>query len=92
VDDRPRRDTGSLRVIVLVVTVFAAILLYLSWPASSSPLSGRPDAFTVGTAILVVGYVFYPALAFIAIVLLVVTVMLLAGPVVQRRRRLQRRS
>jgi hypothetical protein len=46
----------------------------------------------VGTAILIVGYAFYPALAFVAIALLVTTGMLLATRLVERRRRLLRRS
>jgi uncharacterized membrane protein len=74
-----------------VVAVFAAILLYLSWPAASSP-TGLSDTFTVGTAILIAGYVFYPVLAFVVLALLVITVMLLAARIVERRGRLRRGS
>ena len=91
-NDESARDRSQLGVILLVVAVFASILFYVSWPASSSPERGQSDAFTVGTAILIVGYVFYPALAFVAIALLVIALMLLAARLVERRRRLPRRS
>jgi membrane protein implicated in regulation of membrane protease activity len=74
-------------VILVAVAVFAAVLLYLSWPAASSRPTGQSDAFTVDTAILIAGSVFYPALAFVAIALVVIALMLLAARVVERRRR-----
>ncbi len=69
-----------------MVAVFAVILLYVSWPAASSPME-RTDTFTVGTAILILGYVFYPVLAFVAVAFVVIAVMLLAAQIVERRRR-----
>ena len=80
-----KRGKRSLGVIALVVGVFAAILLYLSWPAATGKPGGA-DSLTVGNAILILAYLFYPLLAFLAAALLVIAVMLFAATVVERRR------
>jgi len=76
---------GSLRVVVIVVVAFAAILLYVSWPAPRGrPVSG--DSLAPGTAALILAYLFYPALLFLVASLLVIGVMLLAARVIEQRR------
>jgi hypothetical protein len=61
------------------------MLIYLSWPVGSRPSSGLSEEFTVGMAILIAGYVFYPVLAFLAIGLLVIALMLFVAGVMERR-------
>ena len=75
-----RRRSKSLGVIVLVVGMFAAILLFLTWPAATGGPGGA-GSLTVGNAILILGYLFYPLLAFLAAALLLIAVMLLAASV-----------
>ena len=70
---------------MLFVVAFAAILLYLSWPAAT----GRPvgqDSLSLGSAALILGYLFYPALLFLVGSLLVIVIMLLAARVIEERR------
>ena len=74
-----RRHTGSRGVILIAVVAFAAILLYLSWPAGEGSL-------TIGNAALILAYLFYPALLFLAASLLLIAVMLLAARVIEQRR------
>jgi hypothetical protein len=71
--------------VLIVVVAFAAILLYLSWPAPT----GRPvggDSLAAGSAALILAYLFYPALLFLAASLLVIAVMLLAARGIEQRR------
>jgi hypothetical protein len=80
-----RRDPGSLRIVVFVVVAFAAITLYLSWPAPTDrPVGG--DSLAPGTAALILAYLFYPALLLLAASLLVIAVMLLAARLIEHRR------
>ena len=48
--------------------------------------SGQPDPFTVGTAILLVGYFLFPLLAVLAAVLLLVALLLVAAHLIESRR------
>jgi hypothetical protein len=52
----------------------------------SVTITGQPDGFTVVTAILLVGYLLFPLLGLLALGLLVIALMLLAGAAVERRR------
>ena len=71
---------------MLFVAAVAVVLIYLSWPSTSGVPGSPSDTFTVGTAILIVGYLFYPMLALVASALLVIALMLLVARVVERRR------
>lgn len=65
--------------LALVIVVAAGVgVLYAIRPAPGLA-DGQPDAFTVGTAILVVGYVLFPVLALLAAALLLVALLLLVG-------------
>lgn len=46
----------------------------------------QSDTFTLGTAILVAGYLMFPVLALLAAGLLLIALMLLAGAAAERRR------
>jgi len=71
---------------VLFVAAVSVALIYLSWPVASGVPGVSSDTFTVGTAILILGYLFYPVLALIAGTLLVIALMLLIARVVECRR------
>ncbi|HEX6061910.1 MAG TPA: hypothetical protein VF001_07550 [Candidatus Limnocylindria bacterium] len=71
---------------MLFVAAVAVALVYLSWPVASGVPGGPSSSFTAGTAILIVGYIFYPVLALIVSGLLVIAPMLLIARVVERRR------
>jgi hypothetical protein len=70
---------------LVLMVAGSAMLIYLSWPVGSRTSSGLSDEFTVGMAILIAGYVFYPVLAFLAIGLLVIALMLFVAGVMERR-------
>lgn len=72
---------GAAAVIVAVVVT----LLYANRPAPNLA-TGQPDTFTVGTAILVAGYLLFPVLALLAAASLLIALMLLGGAAVERRR------
>ena len=83
----------SLVVLVVVpVIALGAALLYASRPAFSNLGAGQPDPFTVGTAILVVGYMIFPVLALIAAVLLLVAMLLVLAQLIESRREGARRT
>ena len=71
---------------MLFVAAVAVALIYLSWPVASAASASPSDTFTIGTALLVLGYFLYPVLALIASSLLVVASMLVIARVVERRR------
>ena len=71
---------------VVLVVALGAALLYASRPAFSNLGGGQPDPFTVGTAILVVGYLMFPVLALIAAVLLLVAMLLVLAQLIESRR------
>jgi hypothetical protein len=69
-----------------LIVILGAFVIYMLRPVA---ITGQPDGFTVGTAVLVVGYLLFPLLAVLALSLLVITLMLLAGAAVERRRRVR---
>lgn len=75
-------------VVLGAVLVFAlgAALVSTARPAQSNLGGGQPEQFTVGTAILVVGYLLFPILALIAAVLLLVAVLLVVAHLIELRR------
>lgn len=73
--------------IVLVTAIAIACgMVLLSALRHAADLGARPDAFELGTAILVAGYLLFPALAFVAAGMLAAALMLLAAAVIERRR------
>jgi len=84
-DGRPRA-MKRYSSILLFVTAVAIALIYLYWPVASRVSGGPSGEFTVGTAILIAGYVLYPVLTFVAVALLVIALMLLVAGVMERRR------
>lgn len=88
-------DNGSMErpatrsVIILTAALLAsgAILLY-ALPSTSFDvgIAVQPSRFSLGTAILVAGYVLLPILAILAAGLLLISAMLLAGAAIERRR------
>lgn len=74
------------RLLSLVAAIIAMSvgLLYIAWPWSADPDGGH--AFTVGTAILIAGYLTFPILALLAIGLLVVALLLIFGQLIESRR------
>ena len=74
---------------VLAATVVVAcgvLLMNAVRPTTSDLGSGQPDTFTIGTAILVVGYLLFPVVALLAAALLLVALMLLVASAIERRR------
>jgi uncharacterized membrane protein YgdD (TMEM256/DUF423 family) len=55
----------------------------------SAAINGQSDRFTVGTAVVVVGYLMFPALAILSLGLLLVALMLLAAYAIERGRSAQ---
>jgi len=70
---------------VTIVFALGVVLLYAMRPPSILA-SGQPDPFTVGTAILLVGYFLFPVLGLLAAVLLLVALLLVAAHLVESRR------
>ena len=68
-----------------IVVALGVVLLYAIRPPSILA-SGQPDPFTVGTAILLVGYFLFPVLGLLAAVLLLVALLLVAVHLVESRR------
>jgi ABC-type Na+ efflux pump permease subunit len=74
-------------VAALAIAVIVAVgvgLLYVGRPTPD--LDGQPDNFTIGTAILVVGYFLFPILALVASGLLFIALLLLIASGFERRR------
>lgn len=75
--------------LIPVAALFAllgAVLLYMVRPTASNPATGQPDPFTLSTAIVVAGYLAFPALMLLGSGLLLIALMLLAGHAIERRR------
>jgi hypothetical protein len=72
-------------VVFFILLVFAAgaCLFYV---LVAQVLAVEPGRFSVGTAILVAGYLLFPVLALLAAGLLLIALMLFAGAAVERRR------
>ena len=69
--------------IAAFVVVPGAVVIY---SFQSPATTGDGNQFTVGTAILVVGYLLFPLLAVLAAGLLLISLMLIAGEAIERRR------
>ncbi len=77
------RSRARVAAIAGLVVVLSAVVIYgLQSPATN----GEGNQFTVGTAILVVGYLLFPLLAVLAGGLLLISLMLVAGHAIERRR------
>ena len=76
---RIRRVRAGIAAAALLVFVGA---LY----AVAQTANGESNAFTVGTAILITGYLVFPVLILLAIGLLVIAALLLAGRAMERDR------
>jgi hypothetical protein len=72
-------------VVFFILLLFAAgvCLLYV---LATQVLAVEPGRFSLGTAILVAGYLLFPVLALLAAGLLLIALMLLAGAAAERRR------
>ena len=77
------RSRARVAAIAALVVVLGAVVIYgLQSPAPN----GEGNQFTLGTAILVVGYLLFPLLAVLAVGLLLTSLMLIAGHAIERRR------
>jgi hypothetical protein len=68
------------------VTVAGVVTALYAFRPTPTIGPGQSDTFTVGTAILVAGYLLFPVLALLAAGLLLIALMLLAGAAIERRR------
>lgn len=72
--------------IAALLALLGAVLLYVVRRTASSPATGQRDPFTLGTAIVVAGYLAFPALMLLGSGLLLIALMLLAAHAIERRR------
>jgi hypothetical protein len=80
---------AKIFVSVLLATAAIVAVAVTVWDAiRPTPTTGpgEPETFTLGTSILVAGYVLFPVLALLALGLLILALMLLAGAAAERRR------
>ncbi len=86
--NRRLRASRIFFAVLLVAAVVVAVAVTVLYAVRPTPTlrPGQPDAFTLGTAILVAGYLLFPVLALLAAALLLIALMLLAGPAAERRR------
>ena len=82
---RSKVALGAVVVAAVVVALTLAVL-YVVGPAPSDLGSGQPDKFTIGTAIVIVGYLTYPVLMLLGPALLLIALMLVVGSAIERRR------
>jgi len=73
-------------VVAAVIVALSLAALYAAGPAASDLGTGQTDKFTVGTAIVVVGYLWFPILVLLGPALLLIALMLFVGAAVERRR------
>ena len=76
---------GIVAVIAAAVVAVGVALLYATRPPPILA-SGQPDPFTVGTAILLVGYFLFPVLALLAAALPLVALLLVGAHLIESRR------
>jgi uncharacterized membrane protein len=69
-------------VVGLVAVVGAAVICGLQ----PTPSGAAPNQFTIGTAVLFVGYLVFPILALLALGLFLIALMLITGDAIERRR------
>ena len=69
-----------------LIVALVAVFLYVARPSASSPATGQPDPFTLGSAIVVAGYVAFPALLLVGLGMPLVALVLLAAHAIERRR------
>ena len=69
-----------------LIAALVAVFLYVVRPSASSPATDQPGPFTLGTAIVVAGYVAFPALLLRGLGMLLVALVLLAAHAIERRR------
>ena len=69
-----------------LIVALVAVFLYVVRSPASSPATGQPDPFTLGTAIVVAGYVAFPALLLLGLGMPLVALALLAAHAIERRR------
>lgn len=74
--------------VAVIAAVVVAVGVALQYAMRTPPIlaSGQPDAFTVGTAIVLVGYFLFPVLALFGIGLPAVALLLVAAQVLESRR------
>ena len=77
------RSRAGVAGIAALGVVLGAIVIY---GLQSLATNGEGNQFTVGTAILVVGYLLFPLLAVLAVGLLLISLMLTAGHAIERGR------
>jgi hypothetical protein len=82
---RSRIALGGVVVAAVIVALSLAVL-YAAGPATSDLGTGQTDKFTIGTAIVVVGYLSFPILVLLGPALLLIAMMLLVGAAIERRR------
>jgi hypothetical protein len=76
-----------LLIVALSVAVILAVGVGILYAVRPTPdLGGQPDKFTIGTAVIVVGYLLFPILAVLVPVLLLISLLLLIANAVERRR------
>jgi hypothetical protein len=77
-------------VVFFILLLFAAgvCLLYV---LAAQIVAVEPGRFSLGTAILVAGYLLFPVLALLAAGLLLIALMLFAGAAIERRRAARKR-
>ena len=73
-------------VLAAVIVAVSLAVLYPAGPAAPDPGPGQRDNFTIGTAIVVVGYLWFPILVLLGPALLLLALMLFVGAAIERRR------
>jgi hypothetical protein len=82
---RSRIVLGGVVVAAVIVALSLAVL-YAAGPGASDLGTGQRDKFTIGTAIVVVGYLWFPILVLLGPALLLIALMLFVGAAIERRR------
>jgi len=82
---RSKLALGAVVVAAVIVALSLAVL-YVAGPAPSDLGSGQPDNFTIGTAIVIVGYLTFPVLMLLGPALLLIALMLVVASAIERRR------
>jgi hypothetical protein len=81
------KSVKILLVVALTVAVIVAVGVGILYAVRPTPdLAGQPDKFTIGTAVIVVGYLLFPILAVLAPALLLISLLLLIATAMERRR------
>jgi hypothetical protein len=82
---RSKIVAGGVVTVAVILTLGLAVV-YVAGPARSDFGTGQADKFTIGTAIVVAGYLVFPVLVLLGPALLLIALMLFVASAIERRR------